>query len=121
MDWYIPTCLGGGGETRFDMNSHSVYISVLRNWLNLKVNVHLFCSVYTLYPIEQRTTPQGQVYFIHRATGVSTWHDPRFRDLDVDPAELEPLGDGWEIRHTAHGRRYFVDHINKTTQFTGKN
>ena len=32
-----------------------------------------------LTPLEQRTTPQGQVYFIHRATGVSTWHDPRFR------------------------------------------
>ena len=28
---------------------------------------------------EQRVTAQGQVYFIHRATGVSTWHDPRFR------------------------------------------
>ena len=51
---------------------------------------------------------------------MSTWHDPRFRDLDVDPSELEPLGDGWEIRHTAHGRRYFVDHINRTTQFTGE-
>lgn len=71
-------------------------------------------------PAEQRTTPQGQVYFIHRATGVSTWHDPRFRDLDVDPSALDPLGDAWEIRFTAHGRRYFVDHINRTTQFTGE-
>ena len=51
---------------------------------------------------------------------MSTWHDPRFRDVDVDPSELEPLGDGWEIRYTAHGRRYFVDHINRTTQFTGE-
>ncbi len=68
---------------------------------------------------EQRTTPQGQMYFIHRATGVSTWHDPRFRDLEVDQAELGSLTDGWEIRYTAHGRRYFVDHINRTTQFTG--
>ena len=39
----------------------------------------------------------------------------------MDPNELEPLGDGWEIRYTAHGRRYFVDHINRTTQFTGRN
>lgn len=27
--------------------------------------------------IEQRTTVQGQVYFLHTQTGVSTWHDPR--------------------------------------------
>ena len=26
---------------------------------------------------EQRTTVQGQVYFLHTQTGVSTWHDPR--------------------------------------------
>ncbi|KAM4534770.1 E3 ubiquitin-protein ligase SMURF1 isoform 5-T5 [Fundulus diaphanus] len=26
---------------------------------------------------EQRTTVQGQVYFLHTHTGVSTWHDPR--------------------------------------------
>lgn len=26
---------------------------------------------------EQRTTQQGQVYFLHTQTGVSTWHDPR--------------------------------------------
>ena len=69
-------------------------------------------------PPEQRTTPQGQVYFIHRGTGVSTWHDPRFRNLDVDPSELGSLPDGWEIRFTSHGRRYFVDHVNRTTQFT---
>ncbi len=59
------------------------------------------------------------MYFIHRATGMSTWHDPRFRDLSIDTEELGNLGEGWEIRYTAHGRRYFVDHINRTTQFTG--
>jgi len=26
---------------------------------------------------EQRTTPQGQVYYFHAHSGVSTWHDPR--------------------------------------------
>ena len=30
-----------------------------------------------LFLIEQRTTPQGQVYYFHTQTGVSTWHDPR--------------------------------------------
>jgi E3 ubiquitin ligase SMURF1/2 len=67
---------------------------------------------------EQRTTSQGQVYFIHRSTGVSTWHDPRFRQVEIDPLELGPLPEGWEIRYTEHGRKYFVDHMSRTTQFT---
>uniref|UniRef100_A0A8D3C162 E3 ubiquitin-protein ligase n=1 Tax=Scophthalmus maximus TaxID=52904 RepID=A0A8D3C162_SCOMX len=88
---------------------------------------------------EQRTTQQGQVYFLHTQTGVSTWHDPRvpriafnfvvlllmvvlfvlFRDLsNVNCEELGPLPPGWEIRNTATGRVYFVDHNNRTTQFT---
>ncbi|KAG9343015.1 hypothetical protein JZ751_015233 [Albula glossodonta] len=49
---------------------------------------------------EQRTTVQGQVYFLHTQTGVSTWHDPRIP------------------RSTVSGRIYFVDHNNRTTQFT---
>uniref|UniRef100_A0A8C0KNP9 HECT-type E3 ubiquitin transferase n=1 Tax=Canis lupus dingo TaxID=286419 RepID=A0A8C0KNP9_CANLU len=36
---------------------------------------------------EQRTTVQGQVYFLHTQTGVSTWHDPRiprpYLDLSI--------------------------------------
>lgn len=69
---------------------------------------------------EMRTTQQGQVYFYHIATGVSTWHDPRVpRDLSgINPADLGPLPPGWEMRHTASGRVYFVDHNNRTTQFT---
>uniref|UniRef100_A0A3B4DGE8 HECT-type E3 ubiquitin transferase n=1 Tax=Pygocentrus nattereri TaxID=42514 RepID=A0A3B4DGE8_PYGNA len=69
---------------------------------------------------EQRTTQQGQVYFLHTQTGVSTWHDPRVpRDLsNVNCEELGPLPPGWEIRNTATGRIYFVDHNNRTTQFT---
>uniref|UniRef100_A0AAQ5ZKJ5 HECT-type E3 ubiquitin transferase n=1 Tax=Amphiprion ocellaris TaxID=80972 RepID=A0AAQ5ZKJ5_AMPOC len=31
---------------------------------------------------EQRTTVQGQVYFLHTQTGVSTWHDPRIPRYD---------------------------------------
>uniref|UniRef100_A0A9J8BBD7 HECT-type E3 ubiquitin transferase n=1 Tax=Cyprinus carpio carpio TaxID=630221 RepID=A0A9J8BBD7_CYPCA len=79
---------------------------------------------------EQRTTQQGQVYFLHTQTGVSTWHDPRvpryllylcvfYTDLsNVNCEELGPLPPGWEIRNTATGRVYFVDHNNRTTQFT---
>uniref|UniRef100_A0A2K6BM82 HECT-type E3 ubiquitin transferase n=1 Tax=Macaca nemestrina TaxID=9545 RepID=A0A2K6BM82_MACNE len=38
---------------------------------------------------EQRTTVQGQVYFLHTQTGVSTWHDPRI----PSPSGTIPGGD----------------------------
>ena len=67
---------------------------------------------------EMRKTGQGQVYFYHVTTGISTWYDPRIprdlRDLPM-PGALPP---GWEMRHTPSGRIYFVDHNNRTTQFT---
>ncbi|KAJ3645153.1 hypothetical protein Zmor_022836 [Zophobas morio] len=71
---------------------------------------------------ELRTTQQGQVYFFHIPTGVSTWHDPRI-PKDLAPLSLAldhlgPLPPGWEMRQTATGRIYFVDHNNRTTQFT---
>jgi E3 ubiquitin ligase SMURF1/2 len=67
---------------------------------------------------EQHTTLGGQVYYLHTQTGVSTWHDPRVpRDLNTTCAEdLGPLPPGWEIRHTATNRTYYVDHNNRTTQ-----
>lgn len=69
-----------------------------------------------------RITQQGQVYFYHIPTKMSTWHDPRIpRDFDtqnIAPDTLGPLPHGWEQRKTASGRVYFVDHNNRTTQFT---
>ncbi|XP_065214724.1 E3 ubiquitin-protein ligase SMURF2 [Planococcus citri] len=70
---------------------------------------------------ELRTTQQGQVYFYHIPTGLSTWHDPRIpRDIiaHLSSKELGPLPSGWEIRQTGTGRYYYVDHNNRTTQFT---
>lgn len=58
---------------------------------------------------EVRKTGQGQVYFYHVPTGISTWYDPRIpRDLRETPmpGSLPP---GWEMRHTPSGRIYFVD------------
>lgn len=40
---------------------------------------------------EQRTTVQGQVYFLHTQTGVSTWHDPRIPRYDF-------TGNKWDLR-----------------------
>ncbi|CAG0896508.1 unnamed protein product [Darwinula stevensoni] len=69
---------------------------------------------------EMRKTMQGQIYFYHQATGVSTWHDPRIPRhlLHHAPQDLGPLPNGWEMRQTGSGRPYFVDHNNRTTQFT---
>uniref|UniRef100_A0A672LVQ7 WW domain-containing protein n=1 Tax=Sinocyclocheilus grahami TaxID=75366 RepID=A0A672LVQ7_SINGR len=36
----------------------------------------------------------------------------------IEKMRLGPLPPGWEIRNTATGRVYFVDHNNRTTQFT---
>ena len=71
---------------------------------------------------DRKTTPQGQVYFINRITGHTTWHDPHMpRDTSfLTEQELGSMPDGWEIRHTASGRVYYVDHNTRTTQFTGK-
>uniref|UniRef100_A0A1B0AP27 E3 ubiquitin-protein ligase SMURF1 n=1 Tax=Glossina palpalis gambiensis TaxID=67801 RepID=A0A1B0AP27_9MUSC len=71
---------------------------------------------------EMRITQQGQVYFYHIPTNISTWHDPRIpRDFHSENLTLDsigPLPSGWEQRKTASGRVYFVDHNNRTTQFT---
>ena len=37
---------------------------------------------------------------------------------NVCAEDMGPLPPGWEIRHTATNRTYFVDHNNRTTQFT---
>lgn len=80
-----------------------------------------FCFCFCV-SLEMRTTQQGQVYFYHIPSGVSTWHDPRIpRDFDSQNLALESLGPlppGWEQRKTNTGRVYFVDHNNRTTQFT---
>lgn len=57
---------------------------------------------------ELRTTQQGQVYFYHIPSGVSTWHDPRL-PKDLAPLSLAldhvgPLPSNWEMRQTTSGR-----------------
>ncbi|XP_064641714.1 E3 ubiquitin-protein ligase SMURF1-like isoform X4 [Lineus longissimus] len=88
-----------------------------RNYLN-RSQLHQAIELPDGY--EQRTTQQGQVYFLHSQTGISTWHDPRVpRDVaNVPEADIGPLPSGWETRYTANNRIYYVDHNNRTTQFT---
>ena len=74
---------------------------------------------------EMKTTAQGQVVFYKVSDGTSTWYDPRVprelieKDLNLDEL-IGPLPSGWEVRKTPglDSRCYFVDHRNKTTQFT---
>ncbi len=45
---------------------------------------------------------------------------PVFRDIELENCvDLGSLPDNWEIRYTPSGRQYFVNHVNRTTQFTG--
>lgn len=101
---------GGGGGVRYPTAAIAAANQAARPFLDLPPGY------------EMRTTQQGQVYFYHIPTGVSTWHDPRIpRDFDTQHLTLDaigPLPSGWEQRKTASGRVYFVDHNNRTTQFT---
>lgn len=72
---------------------------------------------------QMRIAPKGQVYFFHVPSRYSTWYDPRVpRELIEERLNLNelvgPLEAGWEIRSTTGGRQYYVDHNNRTTQFT---
>ncbi|KAG5853750.1 hypothetical protein ANANG_G00029600 [Anguilla anguilla] len=49
---------------------------------------------------EQRTTQQGQVYFLHTQTGVSTWHDPR-----VPAARTPTVPAGMESQNSNFSRQ----------------
>eukprot|EP00111_Clytia_hemisphaerica_P022419 TCONS_00065893-protein len=66
---------------------------------------------------DRKTTTQGQVYFVNRITGQTTWNDPSLSDLASGVIDLGPLPDGWEVRTTPSGKSYFVDHNTRTTQF----
>ncbi|KAJ2849595.1 hypothetical protein IWW36_002528 [Coemansia brasiliensis] len=79
---------------------------------------------------EQRLTPEGRPYFVNHIARTTTWDDPRTRSNQAPSANratavagiagqtasrLGPLPSGWEMRLTAQGRVYFVDHNTKTT------
>ncbi|OMJ18486.1 E3 ubiquitin-protein ligase pub1 [Smittium culicis] len=79
---------------------------------------------------ERRCTPEGRPYFVNHLARTTTWDDPRLRNMrapDGDRAavvagiagqtanHLGQLPSGWEMRLSAFGRVYFVDHNTKTT------
>lgn len=78
---------------KFKMLKYSMIVNMYITYINIS---------------ELRTTQQGQVYFYHIPTGVSTWHDPRIpkdlAPLGLTLDQLGPLPPGWEMRQTASGR-----------------
>ncbi|XP_057668198.1 E3 ubiquitin-protein ligase SMURF2 [Diorhabda carinulata] len=113
----------GSSRRRQGRNRNSVNGAASPSGSNNNQNGLLAAMKMDLPPgYELRTTQQGQVYFYHIPTGVSTWHDPRIpkdlTPLSLDLDHLGPLPPGWEMRQTSSGRIYFVDHNKRTTQFT---
>jgi E3 ubiquitin ligase SMURF1/2 len=81
------------------------------------------CIVFT---INKNLTPfskPNRVYWLNRSTGESSWYDPRFktekkRDKRPEPMGSGPMPTGWEQRETSTGRIYFINHKDRTTQFS---
>ncbi|XP_053563953.1 E3 ubiquitin-protein ligase SMURF2 [Bombina bombina] len=68
---------------------------------------------------EQRTTQQGQVYFLHTQTGVSTWHDPRVpRTLNgMSCDSFGRLPSGRALNSSIFARiDFFLDHFDRQNQ-----
>jgi len=75
---------------------------------------------------EERQTPDGRPYFVDHNTRTTTWHDPRIANASPSvfsstatqtALNLGALPSGWEMRMTASGRIYFVDHNTRTTSW----
>jgi len=68
---------------------------------------------------EQRTTPEGRVYFINHNTRTNTWYDPR--NSSATPADGsvslggELLPQRWEAKLAVNGTVYYIDHNTKMT------
>eukprot|EP01086_Lenisia_limosa_P002893 TRINITY_DN1697_c0_g1_i4.p1 TRINITY_DN1697_c0_g1~~TRINITY_DN1697_c0_g1_i4.p1 ORF type:complete len:795 (-),score=150.24 TRINITY_DN1697_c0_g1_i4:157-2541(-) len=67
---------------------------------------------------EERSAPDGRVYFVDHNTRTTHWVDPRTtRSSQNYPGNQAPMPHGWECRYDRSGRHYYVDHINKRTQW----
>ena len=69
---------------------------------------------------EKAYTEKGEVYFIDHSSGTSHWLDPRMSR--VQKTRAEDCGDdelpyGWERIDDPHYGTYFIDHVNRRTQY----
>ncbi|XP_060807572.1 membrane-associated guanylate kinase, WW and PDZ domain-containing protein 2 [Amyelois transitella] len=69
---------------------------------------------------EKAFTPSGEAYFIDYNTGTSHWLDPRlarFRKHSLGECGEDELPYGWERVSDERYGSYYVDHINRRTQY----
>jgi len=77
---------------------------------------------------EVRHDPHNRVYYVNHKNKTTQWEDPRTQGkiipnmaggVSLPEALIEtlPLPEGWEIKYTKEGRRYFVDHNKKLTTY----
>merc|ERR1719509_103157 len=69
---------------------------------------------------EKAYTDKGEAYFIDHNTGTSHWLDPRLSRVQKKrPEECEDgeLPFGWERIDDPHYGTYYIDHVNRKTQY----
>ncbi|XP_050463823.1 WW domain-containing oxidoreductase-like isoform X2 [Cataglyphis hispanica] len=64
---------------------------------------------------EERTTLDGNVYYVNHYTKGTQWTHPRTGRKKIVDGELPP---GWERCISVDGKVLFVDHTNRTTTYT---
>ncbi|KAL4631043.1 NEDD4-like E3 ubiquitin-protein ligase WWP1 [Arapaima gigas] len=71
-----------------------------------------YASVCFPFSSERCIDCNNQVYFVNHSTKTTQWEDPRTQSLSNDP-----LPEGWEMRYTRKGVRFFVDKNTTMTTF----
>nr|XP_040234287.2 membrane-associated guanylate kinase, WW and PDZ domain-containing protein 1 [Anopheles coluzzii] len=69
---------------------------------------------------EKAFTDSGEVYFIDHNTGTSHWLDPRlskFQKKSLEDCQDDELPYGWEKICDPHYGTYYIDHVNRKTQY----
>lgn len=99
----------------------------LQEWINDRLRIEAW---------ERKETSDGRIYYRNRDTGARTAAFALKQEASIFPmprsfsetrvvlpktpasrtaVSLPPLPTGWEMRLTMSGRKYFVDHGNRTT------
>ncbi|KAK7791492.1 hypothetical protein R5R35_008847 [Gryllus longicercus] len=69
---------------------------------------------------EKAYTERGEVYFIDHNSGTSHWLDPRlskFQKKSLEECLDDELPYGWEKIDDPHYGTYYIDHVNRRTQY----
>ncbi len=85
------------------------------HWLIVSVHAMVCLNFVFYYSSEKRQLPNGRVYYVNHKSKTTQWEDPRRSMVD----QL-PLPQGWEMRFTEQGVKYFVDHNSRVTTFQGQ-